>query len=161
MNFLRKYATKNIDRLLMIAFLALGAAALLLGWTKKEAPLVVEEQEAVQVDTMIPAGYLLIPIELSNGESLASLAGPYALIDLYAVSENGRKGVKVAAGVKLLKAPLNPDQFAVLMREEESTQLVQREGPFFAALKNPKDVKRPSALKVLKQTLRIHYGDGR
>ena len=140
MNFLQRYVPKKLDRLLLIAFVALVLVALLMALIPDEKPLVVDEPEPVQVDTMIPAGFLLIPIQLANSESLSSLAGAFALIDLYSVSEKGRKGFKVATGVKLVRAPLNPEQFAVLMREEESSKLVQMEGPFFAALKNPKDV---------------------
>lgn len=165
MNFLKKFAPKKLDKTLIAAFVALGLIAIVMELTslKSEAP---QEQtsEPLQVDTMIPAGFLLIPIQLANGESLASLSGAYALVDLFSVSEKGKKGFKVASSVKLLKAPLNPEQFAVLMREEDSAQLVKMEGPFFAALKNPKDVSkstgaRTSLTKAFKNPLTIHYGE--
>jgi hypothetical protein len=160
MNFLKKFTFKKIDKLLAIAFVGLGLAAFVMDWnSKKDSVAADTPKETAQVDTMIPAGYLLIPIQLTNGESLASLSGDFALIDLYSVREKGRKGFKVASGVKLLKAPLNPEQFAVLMKEEESASLVQMEGPFFAALKNPADRARPALIKAFKNPLTIHYGE--
>lgn len=162
MNFLKRFALKKVDKTLLLSFVALGAVALVLGLADRPKEVAVEvEAEPLQIDTMIPAGHLLIPIQLANGESLASLSGNYSLVDLYTVSDKGRKGFKVASAVKLLKAPLNPEQFAVLMREEDSGQIVQMEGPFFAALKNPKDVSKPVVIrKVVKAApLTIHYGE--
>lgn len=164
MNFLQKLKT---DRSLLLAFLALGLVALLLtllapaDTTKPEAAAASAAEEAFDVDTFIPAGHLLIPLQLSNAESLASLSGPFSLVDLYATRENGRKSFKVASAVKLLRAPLNPQQFAVLVREDESAPLVTMEGPFFAALKNPKDIPptRDTTKKSAKRPLLIHYGD--
>jgi hypothetical protein len=164
MNFLQKFTSKKIDKVLIGAFVALGVLALFLDWGS-QAPTtaaVPEAAEPVQVDTMIPAGYLLIPIQLTNGESLSSLSGAYALVDLFSVSEKGKKGFKVASAVKLVKAPLNAEQFAVLMKEEDSAKLVKMEGPFFAALKNPKDLAKPStaATAVVRSLpLKISYGE--
>jgi len=162
MNFLQKLKT---DRSLLLAFLALGLVALLLTLlapTDTAKPRVASaDEEAFDVDTFIPAGHLLIPLQLSNAESLASLSGPFSLVDLYATRENGRKSFKVASAVKLLRAPLNPQQFAVLVREDESAPLVAMEGPFFAALKNPKDIPptRDTTKKSATRPLLIHYGD--
>jgi hypothetical protein len=122
--------------------------------TSKKAP-----KEGFDVDTMIPAGFLLIPLELSNAEALASLSGQFSIVDLYASSEKGKRGLKVAAAVKLLRAPLNPQQFAVLIKEAESSNILGREGPFFAALKNPHEVTKPSPEKLVKNHLVIHYGE--
>lgn len=138
MNFLQKLNIKT-DKALLIAFVALGLVVLLFEIlpsrsNSQEAPST--EPESFDVDTMIPAGHLLIPLELSNAESLASLSGQFSIIDLYVSGDKGKKGYKIASAVKLLRAPLNPQQFAVLVREEESSKIVTHEGPFFAALKN-------------------------
>lgn len=160
MNFLQKF-TK--DKILLAAFVALGVIALVIelltsgsGDSDKNTETASENYA---VDTMIPAGYLLIPLELSNAESLASLSGSFSVIDLYASSEKGKKGFKVASGVKLLRAPLNPQQFAVLVKEEESSRIVAMEGPFFAALKNPQEVSTKKPTKEHRQPLVIHYGE--
>lgn len=160
MNFLQKYAK---DKALLIAFVGLGLTVLLVellssnSTSPDKAPPTTGENYSV--DTMIPAGYLLIPLELSNAESLASLSGAFSLVDLYVAGEKGQKGFKVASAVKLLRAPLNPQQFAVLVKEEESSRVVGTEGPFFAALKNPQDITKKKAEKISKTPLVIHYGD--
>jgi hypothetical protein len=162
MNFLKKL-NFNGDKTLLYAFVALGLVALLMsffsGSKDKDPDETARAEESFDVDTMIPAGYLLIPIQLSNAESLSSLAGQFAIVDLYATGDKGRKGFKVASAVKLLRAPLNPQQFAVLMREQESSKIVTMEGPFFAALKSRND-KSPSGLDpVRKNNLVISYGE--
>lgn len=157
MNFLQKF--KNVDRSLLIAFLALGFVVLIKSFFPSDPPpetAAESPESSFDVDTMIPAGYLLIPLELSNAESLASLSGQFSIVDLYVSGDKGKKGFKIAAGVKLLRAPLNPQQFAVLVREEESAKIATHEGPFFAALKNPKEVART---KAGKNPLVIQYGE--
>ncbi|RYZ80963.1 MAG: hypothetical protein EOP06_24345 [Proteobacteria bacterium] len=160
LSFIKKIKLKE-DRTLLYAFVALGIFALmiqLLGGPAKEAGPASNADLAFDVDTMIPAGFILIPIELSNAESLSSLTGQFAVVDLYAASANGKKGFKIASSVKLLRAPLNPQQYAVLMREEESAKLVTMTGPFFAALKNRKDKSRSGLERSTKNNLIISYG---
>jgi hypothetical protein len=161
MNFFKKFNLKD-DKTLLYAFIALGIVALLLHFfsaPSANSEDTMKTSESFDVDTMIPEGFLLVPIQLSNTESLASLAGQFALVDLYAVGEKGRKGFKVASAVKLLRAPLNPQQFAVLIRESESSKIVTMEGPFFAALKNRSDKSRSGLEQPRKSNLIIHYGE--
>lgn len=160
MSFLQRFNIK-IDKVLLIAFVALGMAVLvleLLSGSPHHEEAVAGPSENFEVDTMIPAGHMLIPLELSNAESLASLSGKFSLVDLYAAGEKGKKGFKIASGVKLLRAPLNPQQFAVLVREEDSGRIVGQEGPFFAALKNPKEATRETK-SPRRGGLIIQYGE--
>lgn len=162
MKFLKKLNLKE-DKSLLYAFIALGVVALLLETfsASQTQQAEITESESFDVDTMIPAGHLLIPIQLSNAESLASLSGQFSLVDLYAMAdkEANRKSFKVASAVKLLRAPLNPQQFAVLIKEEESSKLVSLEGPFFAAIKNRQDQARSGLEKKPKNKLVITYGE--
>ncbi len=113
-----------------------GILALLIG-TKKAS---TEEIKAdPSVDTFIPAGFVLVPIEVQNYESLDSILGPHGIVDLYLPSQNGSgKGSRVANRVRIMRAPLNPSQFAVLVREDESDQLVRTESAFFVVVQNSK-----------------------
>ncbi len=161
MNFLQKL-NFNIDKTLLFAFLGLGCVVLFISLlpSKKSTDNSKDSTtENFAIDTMIPAGYLLIPLELSNAESLASLSGQFSVVDLYASSEKGKRGFKVAASVKLLRAPLNPQQFAVLVKEKESSKITNTEGPFFAALKNPHETAKPPTERIEKRPLVIHYGE--
>lgn len=162
MNFLQKLNLKT-DKALLLAFAILGVVVLVQK-TGSSAPsqeaqgTTPEATEGFEVDTMIPAGHLLIPLELSNAESLAALSGQFAVVDLYVTGEKSKQGLKIATAVKLLRAPLNPNQFAVLVREEESRKIVTQEGPFFAALKNPKTTNKAET-KNRPIPLTIQYGE--
>ncbi len=116
----------------------------------------VHKEELTSADTYIPAGMVLVPIELTNADSITHFLDPIGgLVDLYKAQtpaqnqtepwddpspHNKRSRVAsliVAKQVKLLRAPLNPSVFAVLLREEQSTQLLSVDGPFFAVIQNP------------------------
>lgn len=91
------------------------------------------------VDTYIPEGYVLVPIEVQNYEALDSILGSHGFVDLFVPSATDKeKGRKVASRVKIMRAPLNPSQFAVLVRENESEQLVRSQFPFFVVVQNSK-----------------------
>lgn len=143
---------------LYIAFVALGALCLISSLQSPTAPLVTEEKATSSVDTFIPAGLVLVPIEISNAESLASLVGEMGgVVDLYLASNDQRKGgLKVAAKVKLVRAPLNPQQYAVLIREEEGPRLMSYTGPFIAVIQNP-DAKGTKLSQTAKKSIRIEY----
>ena len=93
------------------------------------------------VDTFIPAGFVLVPIQLSNAEALDSIIGARGVVDLYIPdAKKPGRSKKVAEHIKILRAPLNPNQFAVLVNEQFSSQLVHYEGAYFAIVQNPKTI---------------------
>lgn len=106
--------------------------------TEKEDALQVVPSPA-SVDTYIPRGFVLVPLEISNAESLASLVGDMGgVVDLYLASNDRQKGgLKVGSKLKLLRAPLNPEQYAVLVKDTESSRLLSFTGPFLAVVQNP------------------------
>lgn len=143
---------------LYVAFAALGAICLMVSLQNPNSPVVAEEKAPHSVDTFIPAGLVLVPIEISNSESLASLVGEMGgVVDLYLASNDQRKGgLKVASKVKLVRAPLNPQQYAVLIREEEGPRLMSYAGPFLAVVQNP-DAKGTKLSQTPKKSIRIEY----
>lgn len=98
-----------------------------------------KEPEAVDdATTFIPAGFVLVPIEVANFESLDSILGKFGIVDLYVPAETRHgRARKVAEQIKILRAPLNPSHFAVLVREADSAQLVSHAGPFTVIVQNP------------------------
>lgn len=128
------------NNIFLIAFLLLGVIAFLLKETSPSPVSVAPtENDAPSADTYIPRGYVLVPVELANAESLTSLVGSVGgVVDLYlATTDQQKGGLKVASRLKLLRAPLNPDRYAVLVRDEESVQLLRHSGPFMAVVQNP------------------------
>lgn len=94
--------------------------------------------------TFIPAGFVLVPIEVANYESLDSILGQFGVVDLFLPTDGNqtgqkRRAIKVASRLKILRAPLNPSHFAVLARESEASQLVGQTGPFVVIVQNPKN----------------------
>ncbi len=127
---------------LLGAFFCLGIVAYLFSNNAEaELPTVQPAEATPSVDTFIPKGFVLVPIEVSNSESLTSLVGEVGgVVDLYLPSnENQKGGLKVGAKLKLLRAPLNPQQYAVLVKEGESSKLLSFAGPFIAVVQNPEE----------------------
>ncbi|MES3036894.1 MAG: hypothetical protein V4736_03225 [Bdellovibrionota bacterium] len=87
------------------------------------------------IDTVIPAGFVLVPVEISNIDSIGPLIGTQAVVDLYKFNEKG-VATKVAKRVKVLRAPYNPNVYAVLVREEETDLLMRHQGAYYAAIQN-------------------------
>src|SRR5688572_13064534 len=99
----------------------LAAIAELIGGTTQN-----EQREISAPDTVIPPGYVLVPIEVQNHEAMDSILGSYGVVDLFAQDADGTgRSKKVAERVKILRAPLNPNHFAVLAPEEEAPRLVK------------------------------------
>ena len=114
------------------AVLIAGFLAFYLDATKASAVADVHQPEAPEAaSTFIPKGFVLVPIEVANFESLDSILGKHGVVDLYVpASEAHRKPIKVAERIRILRAPLNPGHFAVLTTEAESSMLVSHQGPF-------------------------------
>lgn len=118
-------------------------------------PEIKSQGEDSSADTYIPEGFVLVPIELQNAESLSSLIGNYAVVDLF----RGPNSQRVGKRLKLLRAPLNPQQFAVLVPEGQVSTLLQSPGAFWAAIQNPQQSKA-SEIAARSKKSRIEYFQG-
>lgn len=92
-------------------------------------------QDTIDISTHIPKGYVLLPIDFINSEQLKSLIQNFGYIDLYMINSSGQKN-KVAEKLKILRAPYNPNVFAVLVKESDSEFIMQLSGPFEGAIQN-------------------------
>ncbi|UOF00961.1 hypothetical protein [Bdellovibrio reynosensis] len=137
-----QFVKKN---LLVIAFIVMGIAS----WIASSNQTPENQVETTfhnqptprSVDTYIPKGLALITIDIANAEGLSSLIGDQGgVVDLYlATTEKQKGGLKVAEKVKLMRAPLNPDLFAVLIKASEGPKLLSYQGPFIAVVQNPNE----------------------
>lgn len=107
------------------------------------------------LDSAIPEGYVLVPISLANAESLASMIGRNGVVDLF-LSKNGIKSKKVISKVKIIQANDDLNSFAVLLKENQSQQILTYEGPFFAVIQNP-TAKSQERFMAGKKTITINY----
>lgn len=90
---------------------------------------------SVPLDTLVPDGTQLVPIELANGEALSALIEDFAIVDLYETGPGGLKpGRKVGHRLRMVRAPANPEKFAVLVPEGRAAELFQSQHALFGVL---------------------------
>lgn len=136
----QKLNLKIKNNILVIGFLLLGAIAIgSAHFDDKNKIDTTYEKEEKSPDTYIPRGFVLVPLEIANSDSLNALIGDLGgVVDLYLATNSGQKnGLKVGSKLKLLRAPLNPNQYAVLVRESEGSRILSYTGPFVAVIQNP------------------------
>ncbi len=115
--------------------------------------------EKIYADTFIPKGFVLIPVELANFESVSALIDQFGVIDLYAGAPQMAGSKKIAARVKILRAPLNPNLFAILIAEDRSSQIMKQVGPFWAVVQNRLATDEKKEAKAQK-SIQIEYYKG-
>ena len=95
--------------------------------------------DQMDFSTFIPKGFVLVPIELANSLSLEGVLGAVGgHVDLYESVGSG-SGKQIANHVKILRAPNDPRQFAVLVKEHLAPAIVKHPGPLIATIRNPQD----------------------
>jgi len=123
----------------LLALIVLPFAGLLT-WLAKPPADSVETQNVSEdwsMDTLIPPGMVLVPIQIQNSENLDSLIGKYAQVDIFTSASAMRFKRPIARGVKLLRAPRNPESFGVLTTEAMAPILVALEHPVYITIHNP------------------------
>ena len=109
-------------------------------------------------DTVIPKGFVLVPIELKNAESLSALIENFAIVDLYVASGSGKAhGQKVGHHLRLLRAPLNPNTFAVLVPDNQAESIINGSGPLMAVLQNREQAGHGAIEKNQKKLSHVQY----
>lgn len=132
-----KLSPAHSPRVILATMIIAGALVWLSTMSVKEKEAGPSPQQSA--DTFVPEGFVLVPIEVENHQALDSILGPYGVVDLYASAmESGKKPQLVASRIKILRAPLNPNSFAVLSPSEDAPKLV-RSGQFIVVVKNPKE----------------------
>lgn len=137
-NKLKSIVEKNMQ---MTFFLIAGCFFILTQACQEKAqpdkmPIQTEDVSPA-IDTFIPRGYTLIPIEIENKEQLSSLIDEKGIVHLYAYGDNSQKRSSlVAKNVRLVRAPKNPEVFAVLIKETQINQVMSHKGPFRAVIQN-------------------------
>lgn len=121
----------------IVVFTGLLALVLDFGGSE-ETPQKIEAEDPESAATHIPEGFVLVPIEVANFESLDSILGKFGVVDLYSAPlDPTLRPKKVATKIKILRAPLNPNHFAVLARDTDSEKILSFSGPFTVVVQNP------------------------
>ena len=108
-------------------------------------------------DTYIPPGLTIVPIEIANHSSLDSLIEDRGVVDLYTtdIGQGQNPGKKIASRVKIVRAPLDRQQFAIVIPDEEVSSILSHNGPYYVTIHNSKIQKPTSINKKQKPTQRV------
>ncbi len=129
----QKLQISSQNKILVISFALFLIIYLTLN--KKTSEKTTTPPSPFYADTIIPKGFVLVPIEIANIQALSGLIDEFGVIDLYG-GESQEKSVQLASHVKILKAPLNPSQYAVMVTEELSQEIMRFKGPYWAVVQN-------------------------
>lgn len=122
---------------ILIALVVIACAVTSFSGREEEAQEGEPQKQLPTMDTFIPAGHSLVPIEIQNRDSLDSVFGSHGIVDLYTSNQKGQP-VRVAERIKLLRSPKNPDVFAVLAKDEVAPQIAGHIGPLFVTINSRK-----------------------
>ena len=143
------------NKILIISFVVFLGLYILLTYRQNPKPIKEPISKIETADTYIPAGHVLVPIEIENEESVSGIIGSFALVDLYTRPQQTTttEMLLIAQKIKLIRAPLNPNQYAVLVTEAESVELLKTNPRFWVTIHNQK-VKNTPVQSVAKLELR-------
>lgn len=128
------------NKLLVISFSVFLILYLVLVKFNTNKPT-VKNTEVLNADTYIPKGFVLVPITIDPSSQISGLINQFAIVDLYAPDTLNQTNVLVAKSVKIIRAPLNASQFAVLVSEAQSIEIMKIKTPFWITLQNRNHIK--------------------
>lgn len=142
-NYFYKFKDKlkktNLKQQLTIAFIFSLLSFLILNkqGTNQSQLKKTKTASSLNVNTFIPAGFVLIPVNLLNSESLNGLIGKWGWISLYS-SLPGKNLKPIVSSIRVIRSPKNPNQFAVLAEEGKSSLILTHTAPLIAVIQSLK-----------------------
>ena len=158
---IKTWLTKNKTTVyLWLILIMISLVITVLQKTKQTKPTL--RGEIKNIDTYIPKGFVLLPVELSNGPSLEGLLSERGVVDLYTADPVQKSAYRVATAVKIIRSPQNSAYFAILVPEQEASFLIQRFQSFYAVIQNPLKIgtKIQPLSKVNKRSIVIELDHG-
>lgn len=129
---------------------------------QQQQEILVNTTDTVRADTIIPKGYILYPIRLENIDAIKGVIDQYGVIDVYGWSKHDNKSAKILSKIKILQAPYNPNEYALLLPEALSQKMMSESGPFLGVIQNKMvapDLTLPTAESKI-QKINIEYQGG-
>lgn len=107
---------------------------------KSDSDTLTGNEKQFKADTVIPKGFVLHPIILENIDSITAIIEQFGVIDLYAGQQLQTGSTKIADQIKIIRAPLNPNEFALLIPERLSEKIMKVQGPYWGVVRNPQNL---------------------
>ncbi len=106
--------------------------------SKSDADLGQTTETKESLDTYIPDGFVLVPVEVENYENLDQILGNFGTIDVYEKVQNGAqtRSRLVGRGLKALRPQNNDKQIGLLVPESEASLVVGTQGPLYVTIHN-------------------------
>lgn len=113
--------------------------------------------QQITPDTLIPKGHVLVPIELENIDAITGLIEHYGVIDIYSAQSGGQKSYKLLNKVKIIRAPYNPNKFAILLKDVTAKYFFKFNGPFVGTVQNKSEAESNPEVKneIIKNNRKI------
>ena len=128
----------KFSKILTLGLIIIGLTAYGVQFRKNDSKVISVEAPLI-MDTFIPEGMSLVPIKVSNYESLDQIIGQFGVVDLLTTPLSAeKKPRRVAYAVKIIRAPRNPSHFSVLVPSDKVHKLVGYHGEFTVSVRNPK-----------------------
>lgn len=148
----------QIVGVITLSFITLTCFHLFFGSNKQlqDAP-----QESIEATTFIPLNHSLIPIKLVNQNAISSMIENFGWVDLYTVNKRDseyKKGHKIVKKIRILRAPLDPNQFGIIVPTEFVDPILEK-GPRYFATLNKKQFYKSELVINPKGKKRVQYGD--
>lgn len=140
-------------------FFVLGFILILQSWPESKAQQQekTEEAEPWNVDTLIPAGLILVPIEIQNFTTFSAMVGDAAVVDLWTYNtDSERRSKKIATQIKIIRAPLDATRFGILVPEHEAGEILIHGDQFYVTIHNPKKNESKIIQKKL-ESKKVHF----
>lgn len=120
---------------LVAGFILIVCVSIYYNHIEKPEPI-VKNNDQIFADTILPKGFILFPIRLENIEAIQGVIHQFGIIDVYTATQPGRPSKKVLSKVKILQAPYNPNEYALLLAESLSSKMMAEVGPFLGVIQN-------------------------
>lgn len=111
--------------------------------------------ESIDLQTFIPKGFVLVPLQLKNSQKLDSILGSHAIVSLYKSKDNITH--LVGQNIRILRSPKNPKLFAVLSPQDKAKNFLDPLADYSVALQGPQ--KSGTKIENQKQQRIIQYED--
>ena len=116
-------------------FIGIVSISLLLVWVQYKSHSSSDEESTLfQMSENVPEGFVVIPIELENYESINDLILSHGVVDLYYRPSPPSPPVRIASAVRILR--LQPLRFVALIPENQTSLFLSSSLNFYAVVQN-------------------------